>query len=131
MASREREPRTFRRGHERECVSARAARRYPEPEPREPPGPPEIRGKRGRHSEIQRREEQQRSGLEHDDTRGLIHWALVMIGRARYPVENDEGGRVVFKDGPLDLLASSEPLDSVAPLGDANRGMCPWPCTPR
>jgi hypothetical protein len=46
-----------------------------------------------------------------------------MIGLLLGPVEEFSQGPVAFKNGPKDLLASSEALDSVHPLGDANRGM--------
>jgi hypothetical protein len=53
----------------------------------------------------------------------VIHWATVMIGLLPGPVEEFSQGPVVFKNGPKDLLASKEALDSVQPLGDANRGI--------
>jgi hypothetical protein len=53
----------------------------------------------------------------------VIHWATVMIGPLPGPVEEFSQGPVVFKNGPKDLLASKEALDSVQPLGDANRGI--------
>lgn len=46
-----------------------------------------------------------------------------MIGLLTGPVEEFSQGPVVFKNGPKDLLASIGALDSVQPLGDANRGI--------
>ena len=53
----------------------------------------------------------------------VIHWAPVMIGLLPGPVEEFSQGPVAFKNGPKDLLASRDALDSVQPLGDANRGI--------
>jgi hypothetical protein len=57
----------------------------------------------------------------------VIHWAPVMIGLLRGPVEEFGQGPVAFKNGPKDLLASRVGLDSVHVLGDANRGIVSWP----
>jgi hypothetical protein len=46
-----------------------------------------------------------------------------MIGPLSGPVEEFSQGPVAFKNGPKDLLASREALDSVHALGDANRGV--------
>jgi hypothetical protein len=54
-----------------------------------------------------------------------------MIGLVLGPVEESGQGPVAFKNGPKDLLASGEALDSVQPLGDANRGIVSLACTPR
>jgi len=61
----------------------------------------------------------------------VIHWAPVMIGLLPGPVEEFGQGPVAFKNGPQDLLASSGVLDSVQPLGDANRGIVSLACTLR
>jgi hypothetical protein len=54
-----------------------------------------------------------------------------MIGLLLGPVEEFSQGPVAFKNGPKDLLASREALDSVHALGDANRGIVSLACTPR
>jgi hypothetical protein len=54
-----------------------------------------------------------------------------MIGLLPEPVEEFGQGPVAFKNGPKDLLASSGVLDSVQPLGDANRGIVSLACTLR
>jgi hypothetical protein len=36
-----------------------------------------------------------------------------------------------LKDGPFGLLEVNGAGGTVAALGDANRGVCPWPCNPR
>jgi hypothetical protein len=53
-----------------------------------------------------------------------------MIGLLPGPVEEFSQGPVAFKNGPKDLLASRDGLDSVQPLGDANRGIVSLACTP-
>ena len=93
-----------------------------------------ARCRHDRHEPEEDREGQQRQGVE-----------LVEFRRSRGGLDDREpcANRrsrafitckymfLVFKDRPFGLFQLTGERGSVASLGDANRGVCPWPCKPR